>query len=68
MTHFSPLQALLAILLISGCYGMQYISIISPANPTEDIQNWIVSNTTFTDDSPFQRVDLPVGCECLFLI
>lgn len=49
-------------LLAHTVFGMQYINLLSETDPTDDIQNWIVSNTTYVDDSPFERVDLPVCC------
>ena len=49
-------------LLVHTVFGMQYINLLSETYPTDDIQNWIVSNTTYVDDSPFERVDLPVCC------
>ena len=45
------------VFLFCVCSGMQYINIIAPTFSTDDIKTWHVSNV---DDSPFERVELPV--------
>ena len=39
---------------------MQYVNLIASTSATEDILNWHVSSVSLVDDSPFERVRLPV--------
>lgn len=49
----------LLLLAISSC--MQYFPMLQTWDyPIDSITNWAVSNVTFTDDSPFEAVKLPV--------
>lgn len=48
------------IFLFCVCSGMQYVSMIASTSSTDNIHNWIVSSVSDVDDSPFERVELPV--------
>ena len=48
------------VFLFCVCDAMQYVNIIAPTFSTDDIMTWHVSSVSNVDDSPFERVELPV--------
>ena len=63
--HFMLLSVLFALLYCGGVC-MQYVGMLHKARNTEEvISTWSVSTASFSDDSPFDHVQLPVDT-CFF--